>query len=158
MVYQYTLQRQGFQLAASNDKLYTGSLLSLHTCGRQQQVCSFLCLLGVEIAGKTGPYPLETVSGHTKAGLCWPRAQEKLQGGVRLSVVPAVLAHKFSTVREQRARDWIRFVFAVGQSRNGQKTEGIKAVVCPFCFWSASRSGLILGTLAFSHQESNTLY
>lgn len=82
-------------------------------------------------------YPLENVSGHRKRVIVGLKHDKSSSKGACGSVAPAVLLRSFWPCvcvcrREQRAKDWIRFVLAVGQSRNGQQTEGIKGVVCPF--------------------------
>lgn len=93
------------------------------------------------IEGKVGPLIRLRMSRATVSGSLLASSTTKARARGRAALLLPLSCSEASGLvcvcvcvcrHEQRAKDWIRFILAVGQSRNGQQTEGIKGVVYPF--------------------------
>ncbi len=131
------LAGQATRIAAGHKQNHWSQWKPVFTRGRQQQIALPCWSLGVVIAGKVGPLIRLRMSRATVSGSLLASSTTKARARGRAALLLPLSCSEASGLvcvcrREQRAKDWIRFVLAVGQSRNGQQTEGIKGVVCPF--------------------------
>lgn len=113
-------------------------------------------------SGTVGPLVrLELSRDHIKRVIVGLTYEESLSigGCMVLPLCPDVLFRAPASDRvcvdvSKREKEWIRFVFAVGQSQERTDgSEGIKLLVCPFYFRGSDGSVLIPGSMAFCHSR-----